>query len=250
MKQCLLMALLIAWPLAAQEQKQEQPKAEETGPLARRVFLLKYANPDPVARLLRAFTPGLSPDSALHALAVTCKPDVMPAIEDAIRRLDVPPPPPQDIELTVYYLIGGDGDATPGGQLPKDLDSVVVQLKNSFAFKTYRLLDALTLQTRGEGGADLSGSPGPLTPGSAGVVVTQFRVANARLNTDDSTVRINGMKAGVRMPVPGRGAEFTYIDLGLSADVDIKPGQKTVVGRLSVNKDQALFLVMTARIIK
>ena len=247
MTRLLLMVLLAAWPLAAQEQKQAQAKAEDSGPLARQVFILKYASPSAVAGVLRAFTSGISTDNPLHALAVTCKPDVMPAIEDAIKRLDVPPPS-QNIEVTAYYLIGGDSDSAPGGPPPKELESVIAQLKNSLAFKSYRLLDALELHTRG-GTADTSGSPGPLTPGSSGIIVTQFRVGSVDVNANDSTVRINGMKAGIRMPVPGRGTDFSYVDLGLSADVDIKQGQKVVVGRTSMNKDQALFLVLTARIV-
>jgi hypothetical protein len=38
-------------------------------------------------------------------------------------------------------------------------------------------------------------------------------------------------------------------ELGLDADVDIKEGQTVVEGRVSMGKDQALFLVLTARVV-
>jgi hypothetical protein len=38
-------------------------------------------------------------------------------------------------------------------------------------------------------------------------------------------------------------------NLGLTTDVDIKEGQKVVIGRMGIGKDQALFLVMTVKIV-
>jgi len=245
MKRPLLVTLLLVLPLAAQEQK----KPDDSKPKVQKIFILKYADPAKVANLLAVLASGpVQPSPDLHALAVTTSPEIMPAIEDAIQKLDVPAAAPQNIELNVYYLIGGDADGIPGETVPKDLESVVVQLKNSFAFKNYRLLDALSIRTRaGFRGADTSGSPGPIAPG-APAISTQFKIQSVDLSSDAKTVRINRMQAGVRMPVIARGSEYTFLDLGLNADVDVKEGQKVVVGRLSVNKDQALFLVLTARL--
>lgn len=250
MNRFLLLVMLAAAPLAAQDQPK---KAEDNQPQVQKVFILKYADPVSVARLLSIFGVNRSPDFSLHALAVSGSADVMPAVEDAIKRLDVPAAAAQNVELNVYYLIGGDADTTPGGAVPKELDSVVAQLKNSFAFKTYRLLDTLTLRTRTGTGADTSGSPGPVAPGGP-AVSTQFRMRSASLSADSSTVRIDGLKAGVRMPIAATGStpaapQYQVMDLGVNADIDVKEGQKVVVGRLSVNKDQALFLVLTARIV-
>ncbi|HEV2325527.1 MAG TPA: secretin N-terminal domain-containing protein, partial [Terracidiphilus sp.] len=235
-----------------------QPKSQVP-----KVFVLKYADPQSVVRILNVFGVPMSFDSSLHTLAVSATPDVMPAIEEAIKRLDVPTAAPQNIELTVYYLIGGEAENTPGGPVPKELDSVVTQLKNSFAFKTYRLMDTLALRTRTGQSADTSSSPGPVGPGLPSLV-DQLHIRSANLAADGSTVSVSNLKAGMRLPTlsatfqPGVGGgggvsplnqQFTYTDLGLSADVDIKEGQKVVVGRLSVNKDQALFLVLTAHIV-
>jgi hypothetical protein len=245
--------MLAALPLAAQEQPK---KAEDNKPQVQRVFILKYADPVSISQLLSIFGVQRSPNFTLHALAVSGSPDVMPAVEDAIKRLDVPAAAAQNVELNVYYLVGGDADIPSGGPVPKELDSVVVQLRNSFAFKTYRLLDTLTLRTRTGAGADTSGSPGPVAPGGP-AISTQFRMKSAGLSGDGSTLRIDGLKAGVRMPVAAGGTNpstpngppYQYMDLGLNADVDVKEGQKVVVGRLSVNKEQALFLVLTARVV-
>lgn len=237
--------LFATLPLAAQEPQ----KAENVNPRVQRVFILKYADPNLLAHLLGGFPASLTQNREMHALAVSASPETIAAIEDAIKRLDVPPPAQQNIELTVYYLIGGDSENT-GGPLPKDLESVATQLKNTFSFKTYRLLDALELRTRAGQGGDSSGSPGPNAAGQ-GATVTQFHMNSATVSPDGSSVRIDNVKAGVRLPVASTSGspQFTYIDIGLNADVDIKPGQKVVVGHLSMSQNQALFLLLMARVV-
>lgn len=248
MKQALILSLILLASLGAQEEK----KPVETKPRVQKIFILKYADPIQVATVLGVFGQTMRPVPDLHALSVSSSPDLMPGIEEAINRLDVPAAAPQNFDLTVYYLIGGETENIPGGSVPKELDSVVTQLKNSFPFKTYRLLDTLTLQTRAGQQAETSSTPGTLTQGLPSAV-TQFKIRTANLSADGSTVSLSGLKAGLKVPMPSgtpTNQQFTYLDIGLNADVDIKEGQKVVVGRLSVNKDQALFLVLTARVVK
>jgi hypothetical protein len=42
-----------------------------------------------------------------------------------------------------------------------------------------------------------------------------------------------------------------YIDTGITQDVDVKEGQKVVVGRASLDgPEKALFLILTARVVQ
>lgn len=263
MKPFIIFSILLISPLLAQEQQKPNAVATKRAapPLVQKLFILKYADPAQIRPLLSVFGAQVTPNSDLHALAVAAEPTVMPAIEDAIKRLDVPAAAPQNIELTVYYLIGGESENTPGGAIPRELESVVAQLKNSFAFKIYRLMDTLTLRTRTGQSADTSSSPGPAGPGLP-AATDQFHIRSATVTADGSTISLTNLKAGTHLPVargsalrPEAGGaqtvlpQFTYADLGLNADVDIKKDQKVVVGRLSINKDQALFLVLTARVV-
>jgi hypothetical protein len=249
MKRALFALMLFAaLPLAAQEPKNPL-LPQNASPRVQRLFILKYADPMQLSNLLKVFDASITQNHELHALAVSSSPEAMAAIEDAIKKLDVPPAAPQNIELTVYYLIGGDSE-NAGGPLPKDLDSVAAQLKNAFPFKAYRLLDALELRTRNGLGGDGSGSPGPNAAG-LGATVTQFHMNSASVSQDGSSVRIDNMKAGVKLPVAKATTEggYSYVDLGVNADVDVKPGQKVVVGHLSMGQNQALFLVLTVRVV-
>ena len=73
------------------------------------------------------------------------------------------------------------------------------------------------------------------------------------MSEDGTTIRIDRMHAGLRIPVGGasaqKGAEF--ITSGIDQDVDVKDGQKVVVGRSSLEgPQQTLFLILTARVIQ
>jgi hypothetical protein len=249
MKRLVFALLLIALPLAAQE---AQPKAPPpaAAPHVQKLFLLKYADPTHVANLLGVFNASVRPDSDMHALAVeTTSEATMQAIEEAIQRLDVPSAASKNIDMTAYLLIGGETAGTEPSAMPKELDSVVAQLKNAFAFKSYRLLDTLALRTRIGQRASTSSVGRPMQIGDkVAAPTTQFRIASAGIGSDETTVRIDGLNLQSRIPVATGQGQFGYQDVGLQADVDIKQGQKVVIGRVSV-AESALFVVLTAQVV-
>ena len=79
-------------------------------------------------------------------------------------------------------------------------------------------------------------------------VTTNFTIRSAIVGTDE-TIRIDSMRLGCRVPRPTGSGGLSYSDVGLSADVDIKQGQKVVVGRMSMGQDSALFVVLTAQVV-
>jgi hypothetical protein len=173
----------------------------------------------------------------------------MAAIEEAIQRLDVPSAAAKNIEMTAYLLIGGDSAGTEPSAMPKELDSVVTQLKNAFAFKSYRLLDILALRTRVGQHASTSSVGRPIQIGTnSPAPTTQFRINSAGIGSDETTIRIDGLNLDSRIPVQSSPGQYGFSSVGLSADVDIKQGQKVVIGRVSV-AESALFVVLTAQVV-
>jgi hypothetical protein len=67
---------------------------------------------------------------------------------------------------------------------------------------------------------------------------------------DDGTIRIERMHAAVRVPIFPQGGKAEYTETGVGQNVDVKDGQKIVVGRTSLEgPDKALFLVLTAKVV-
>jgi len=248
MRRLLPLVLLLAAMLPAQT----ETKPEEAHPAqVQKLFILKYADPRAVGDLLRIFGANTVPNLDLHALAVTASAKSMPAIEEAIGRLDVASAAQRNFDLTVYYLVGSEAEDALGGQIPRNLDSVVAQLKNTFPFKTYRLMDVLSLRTRTGQAASTSSAAGALSTGPNALPITsQFRIRSVSVGQDGSTVRIDSLNSSTRFPVPVSPTQSNYQDLGLNSDVDIKEGQKVVIGRLSVDRDRALFLVLMVQAVQ
>lgn len=247
MRRWLLAVLLIALPLAAQETKKEESKSPQ---IVQKLIMLKYADPENIVNVLRVFGAPMTPNRETHTIGIATNPQTLQAIEDAIARLDTPAAAPKNIDLTMQLVLGSDLDAQAGA-LPKDLESVVTQLRNAFPFKSYHLLDVLTIRTRTGQRAGTDSSGGSIGPGTGGRLVTSsFNVNSSSIAPDGTTIRLDGLRCSSKIPHDLGNGQFQYQDLSMNTDVDIKEGQKVVVGRQGINKEQALFLVLSAKVVQ
>ena len=229
------------------------------GPEGRQVSKLvtvKYADPNGLYNLIKMFGVDVQVNGPMKVLAIHGFPDSVAAAETAIRQLDIAP---RNIELTVYFVVGSDQANLAGNAVPQDLRDVIAQLKSTFAFKEYRMMDVLTLRTRSGSEAQTSG----ILNNASAPRLSVFSIRSATVSEDGGTVRIDRMHAGLRIPMINRAAaaaatgvadgnfgKVEYRDTGIDQDVDVKEGQKVVVGRSSLEgPEKALFLILTARVI-
>ena len=164
-----------------------------------------------------------------------------------------------NIELTVYLVSGlAQPQAGAAAELPDDLGPTLNQMRGVFAYKTYKLISAFTLRGRNNSGAESAGDL-PLNNwtydfkyGSAGVLdstpgvvhINRLRLEIAKRGTFPRAAASN---------VPGAIALSTptgNVVALVSTDLDIKEGQKTVVGQSAVNGTDALFLVIVPKIVE
>jgi hypothetical protein len=236
MKRIVLSALLLAAPMLAQ-----------TAPNERITKLVALQNVDPheIEGMVRMFDVNSTANSQMKSMVIYGFSEKVAAAEVAIKQLDVAP---KNIDLTVYFVVGGDQANLEGGAVPQEIRDVITQLKGTFTFKEYKMLDVLTLRTRAGSGADTSGILNTGNPPK----MSKFSIRNATVSGDGTTIRIDRMNAGLKIPVvlpAGKGVEYT--DSGILQDVDVKEGQKVVVGRSSLaGPQQALFLILTAHVIQ
>jgi len=246
------MVLLLAMAaIAAQDTKKAETQPKK--PVVQRLFILKYADPAQVRELLTVFDAAVRQSPELHAITVEASPEAMKAIEDAVQKLDVPSATPKNVEMTVFLLVAADAAAAVGSAVPRDLDSVVAQLKNAFPFKNYGLLDVINFQTRTGQTVHVSSSGGSLAIGSRQVfMMTTMTINSIALQSDGNTLRVDRLNARFAVPVatgPTGSDQYSTVDLQMQTDLDIKEGQRVVVGRLGLSRDQALFLVMMGKVL-
>ena len=80
-------------------------------------------------------------------MAVSAPAAAMAAVEDAVKRLDVPAAAPKDVDLIVYMVVASE-QASAGAALPPELQPVADELKKIFSYKSFRLLDSILLRTQ------------------------------------------------------------------------------------------------------
>jgi len=208
----------------------------------RKIVTVKYIDPNAVVNLLRDFNVGTRADTRLKVVALSGRRANVTVAEEAIKQLDVPSAGQKDIDLTVYFVVGSD-QAPEGSPIPADLQGTIATLKSTFPYKAYYQLDALSLRTRSGVGANTTGQ-------LSGGRLTTFRVNSASTEGDGSMIRLDNLHAGLRVPASVDG-KSTYLDTGIYTDVlDIKEGQKLVVGRSSLDgPTKALFLILIAKVV-
>lgn len=248
MKRIIIGAVLLAAPLIA------QPKPEER---VTRLITLRNMDPRAIQNLVGQFGVTVVSNDQMKTMTINGTASNLAAAEAIIKQLDVAP---KTVELTVYFVVGSDQPNSMGGTVPQDLRDVIAQLKGAFSFKDYKMLDVLSLRTRVGSSAETSGILNSASPPR----MSQFSIRNTSLSEDGTTIRIDRMHAGLRIPYTNRAAGATdakgavagqklveYVNSGIDQDVDIKEGQKVVVGRSSLEgPQQALFLVLTAHVIQ
>jgi hypothetical protein len=213
--------------------------------MVRKLIQLKYANAGQVGTLLRNFAGGpnwsMESDDRLHTIAVRGTTEMVATLEEAVKKLDVAP---LDFELTVFLI---STSAQAGDQLPEALASTVKQLHGVFAYKGYQLLDSFILRGR-------DGSQGGNAEGTIKNSTYSFRYNRASvLDGTPKMVNLQNLSLQIRMPSGTRNdkGQVEYKTTGLSSDIDIRDGQKVVVGKSDVNNgDSPLILVVTAKVVE
>jgi hypothetical protein len=236
-----LTLLVLAAPLLAQEAKPSQSREGWVS----KVFEVKYREPNRLFELVSGFGADVRPSAQLKAIAVTGPAAVVDAIGETIKRFDVPL---KNVELTTYILLGQlrEGE-TP--TVPKELEGVVKQLRSLFSFQAFRVLDTAVLRAREGQGGRVSGAFSPPAGTSYNLELNSIAVTT---DGKDNIVRVTGIRfSATRLGSIAPGNPQTQLQqAGISTDIDVREGQKVVVGKANVDDSgNALILVVTAKVV-
>lgn len=245
--------------LHAQAFPRTTPAAEKTAgtavgaELVTHVFVLKHAAPNDMARVISAFVGEVQPIPNLKAVAWTGRKELLPAVQEAVARFDVPPPPSKTIEATFYLLVGSK-ETTQESTLPESLRPVATQLGDLFGIKNLSLRETLLLRTvDGAGGSAESALPG-LAPDSPrpDELLVSFDKATILEPEGTRSVRLSRLAARVRnfsVIASGNPPQVSSLSTNWETSIEVKEGQKAVVGKgnISGTRDPQ-FLVVSIRI--
>jgi hypothetical protein len=217
-----------------------------------RVFVIKHENVRALAEVLSAFPATLTYSTwkQTNALGVSAPPAVMAAIEETIKRLDMPPARAQSVDITAY-VIEALPTSTPGAMVPAVLNSVVAQLKATFRYADYRLVD--TLITRA---AVDPREPFEMNSVSEGELALRGARYSARAfpevigGNGTSVVRLGRLRFDVVLEVQKDGKPLRELAATFKGTIDILDGQYVVVGKSGTgDPGNAVILVLHAKIV-
>ncbi|MCA1815068.1 MAG: hypothetical protein LC746_01440 [Acidobacteria bacterium] len=219
-----------------------------------RVFDVHNRTPEDLIPVLKLLTSGfkgaqVSASNEFHTIVVRDFPENIAAVEDALKRLDVPEAARPDIELRIHVLIASNAETglTP---LPADLRDVVAQLQSTLAFKNYSLLTSVVQRTKDSRGYH----PGFLQgDGMAQMTSPTGEKQDFGYHFDASALELTPGVGGAATTVQLGNFTFRIVGPGTDArihsDVSMREGERVVVGTAGL-KDKALVLVLTAKIVK
>jgi len=245
---CLLTAALVVLSRPAQAQSEKQ---EPKGELVSKVFQLKHGD---VNRIVSALNPLLGYGDSVRAntelkmVVVRTYKELMSAVEEVVRRLDVPIPAPVNVELTVYLLQASQQPA-PDSAAPSELQPTIKQLKGAFAYQGFRVLDTLIVRSRA---GQVAETTGVLSFGKDETGDYQFSCQPSLVSEDNTRlIRLDKLRLGARIPfnLPGGGRSSRQVVINV--DVDVREGQKVVVGKTGLEgPEKALILVVSGKVVE
>ncbi len=222
-----------------------------------RVITIKNGNLSGILRTIHDLQSGtgvLLTSSDNEHLILSGPKEIVAGFEEIIKQLDVAPVTKKNIETTVYMVIASMQASS--ASVPAELDPVIKQLKGVFNYKSFRLLDSFVLRSRDTEKADTSGFVPPLDPNvpAHNKIIYQFQYGRVSLDGSENNrvIRYDRMKLGLKVPIPvGTNGQTSYLEVGISTDVDVPEGKKVVVGKTSAveGAESALILVISAKVV-
>jgi type II secretory pathway component GspD/PulD (secretin) len=260
-----LFAGVMAFSVAAWGQEKEADQKPTGVPVVRKLIQVRYVDPYAVQRLFSAQNK-LSPspwgvinvDETMRVLTVAGSASEVQDVEETIKKLDVPPVPGKDVEITAYFLVASRQPNTPS-DFPPILNDVVAELKKVLTYQSFSLANTAIMRS-------LDGQRGTITGAvDKGIPPDQFRLDYRRLTVitqeKQAIIHLDNLDFSIwsqkhwekGSPTnPDRQVDASNL-AGISTSVDIPVGQKVVVGKTAFgsafeNSDNALILVLTAKV--
>jgi hypothetical protein len=192
-------------------------------------------------------------DPVLHLVVIVGSADHVAHAEQLLRKFDVPEvrKPAKTFEFTIY-LVGAYIDPAGrmrGGPMPADLDSVVKEMRGSFGYKDFSLLDAIPVSARTSSPMTEYDGILPVTAMGAGrKYFYRISIESPFLLEDGKTVMTPGFR--FMMDIPSYSSEAKAGESGIKSDLTVREGQKVVLGKIRLDDgDNAVFLVVTVKVL-
>jgi type II/III secretion system protein len=245
-----------------EQKKDEKAPARDVKQFSVKLFEVKYRSPNSLRESVQALGSGhgnamIFANENLKTLTVRDFPENIAAIEEALKRLDVPDKSPVSLEFQLH-LIAASMTPSEKDSLPKILEPVVEQLKSTLKFTNYRYVSSALNRVSDRGKVESSGVTGSLFPTPAGVLnsadnpsfyqCSLSRVALTQDAAGKESIQIEMFRFGVSVPVKIGLNNTQYRDIGIVTPLSLREGEMAVVGTANIGgSDEAIIVVISVK---
>lgn len=206
------------------------------------VKALAYLDAREVPGLLSMLQVGVTVDHDHQSVILRGRDDLDTALR-LLDALDTPPVSTPNLELVVYIL--GASRSGSAGDLPGHLQPVAEQLGQVLGYSSFRLADSTFLRIRDRSEGAVSGA---LTDSDGKTWEYRLDFSRARVLGYDRSPDKSDQPLKLRFD----NLRFFYGegDAKLQTDIELREGQKAVVGKAtSIKSEETLILVLDSRIL-
>lgn len=253
----LFIAGVLAVGIAARGQEKDEGQKPAGDGLVRKVIPVKYVYVGRIEELLSPISAwgAIKSDDHLKVITVVGSAATVAAVEEAVKKLDVPQVPAKEAEITAYFL-SATREPSQGADLPPALNEVATELKKVLNYRGFTLLNTALIRTVDGEGATVKGvaGSGDLTaefslafqalwiPAGENAALIRLRNLDFRLWSRRTDVQKN-------VPLLPVGKDERENVAVIHTDVNLPLGQKVVVGKTALaSPDSAIILVLSAQV--
>ncbi|MBP7618354.1 MAG: hypothetical protein KA743_07555 [Geothrix sp.] len=269
----LALATLLASTLGAQtptvtpapQVKDSEPDLATLRAMKSKVFVVQHRDPYHLVMSLELLGSGVkgarmnwSKREELNTITVRDFPENLAAIEEALKRLDVPAAAQKttDVELTLHVLFASKGPVQEA-ELPPELLEVVKQLKGTLAYRGYALAASFVQRVQVlDNARSETGGLGHVLPGALGTpdakgtsrMKLEWRAQGLKLDgrgDGPAVLDVASFRLDLEEATPTHSGTLAKFNTPLS----LREGERVVVGT-SVVKDHGVVVVLTIRRVK
>src|SRR5690242_14300283 len=196
---------------------------------------VKYVDPEQLRRMFSGQSYVMEADRDLKALTVHGPPAFLKEVEDTVKRLDIAPPLPANIQLTVYLLAVAE-QASSSGVLPPELAALTKDLKAASGPQELKLADSQMVRVRAGWPAEAMGSS---TSPPTAATLSRIQLGSASVHPDPkgNVISLDGLRVWLNVPsTPEAPRAESKSNGDVVADIDVAENQAAVVAKTGIDK--------------
>jgi hypothetical protein len=199
-----------------------------------KTFEMKYIDPEQVRGVFSGQSHVMEANRELKLLTARGSAAFLKEVDDTIKRLDVAPPLPPNIQITVYLLAAAP-QAPTGSALPAELKALEKELPGKMA-------DMQMFRARAGQAGETTGAEAAAAPA---VSLARMKVDSTSVNpgAKGDVVSLNGLKIWINNPPAdptAPAAKTPRTEPDVSADIDLAPNEAVVMAKIGVDKPIAV----------